>query len=294
MIILRKILNKLLDICFYLCLVALVWGILQVFCFTSFRIPTDSMEPELIPGDNILVNKMVGGARLFDLFASLNKEEIDIYRLPGFGSFKRNDVLVFNFPYPAQWDSIGFDVMKYYVKRCIALPGDTLEIRNGFFHVRGVEQELGNRDMQKYISALSDTVSHGIEMVAYPWDKAMGWTIKNFGPFPVPAKGQVVQMNRENWLFYHRLIFWEQKQRPAWKEDGSVYLGDSLLATYRFEKNYYFMGGDKLDNSQDSRYWGVLPEEFIVGRADYIWLSRKDKNKEIRWERFMKKIRCGN
>jgi len=249
------------------------------------------MEPALIPGDNILVNKMVGGARLFDVFAALNKEKINIRRVPGTGTFKRNDVLVFNFPYPAQWDSIGFDIMKYYVKRCIALPGDTLEIRNGFFHIRGINPELGNLKMQNFISTLpEDSLSHGVNMNAYPWDEEMRWTIKNFGPLPVPAKGQVVQMNRENWSLYHRLIFWEQQQHPVWKENGTVFLGDSLLTTYCFEKNYYFMGGDKLKNSQDSRYWGLLPEEFIVGRADYIWWSKDSKASKIQWNRFMKRI----
>jgi len=286
---LKKILNKLLNICFYLCLLAVLWGIIQVFCLTSFHVPSDSMRPALSPGDNIIVNKMVGGARLFDIFASLNNEEINIHRMPGVGSFKRNDVLVFNYPFPGRKDSIGFDVMKYYVKRCIALPGDTLEIRNGYFHIRGVEQELGNIDMQQFISNLPDTLTDKI-MRSYPKNKEMGWTIKEFGPFPIPRKGQEVQMNRENWLLYRLAIFWEQKQRPTFA-DGHVYLGDSILTTYRFEKNYYFMAGDKLKNSQDSRYWGMLPEEFIVGRTDYVWLSRDHKTGKIRWDRFMKKVR---
>ncbi|NDV81656.1 signal peptidase I [Bacteroides sp. 51] len=287
---LKKILNKLLNLCFYLCLLAVLWGVIQVFCFTSFHVPSDSMKPALLPGDNILVNKMVGGPRLFDIFASLDKKDIDIYRLPGFGSFKRNDVLVFNYPFPGRKDSIGFDVMKYYVKRCIALPGDTLEIRNGYFHIRGVEQELGNREMQEFISNLPDTSDGRTVMRSYPRDKTLGWTIKDFGPFPIPCKGQQVQMNRENWLLYQIAIFWEQKKRPIYKKDGCVYLGDSLLTTYRFEKNYYFMAGDRLKDSEDSRYWGLLPEEFIVGRADFIWLSKKRKNREINWERLMKEI----
>lgn len=117
----------------------------------------------------------------------------------------------------------------------------------------------------------------------------MGWTIKNFGPFPIPRKGQIVEMNRKNWILYHRLIFWEQKKRPVYHE-GTVAFGDSLITTYCFEKNYYFLAGDKLDNSKDSRYWGVLPEEFIVGRAEYIWLSRNRWSGKINWKRFMKKI----
>lgn len=237
MVLLKKILNKLLNLCFYFCLVAILYGIVQVFCLTSFRIPTDSMEPTLFPGDNIIVNKMVGGARLFDVFAALDKEETDIYRLPGVGSFKRNDVLVFNFPYPAQWDSIGFDVMKYYVKRCIGLPGDTLEIRNGFFHIRGIDQELGNRSMQSFISTLSDTLDSGVAMDTYPWDKEMHWTIKDFGPLVVPARGQTVRMNKENGVLYSNLIYWEQKKRPRF-EANQVFLGDSLIKTYSFKENY--------------------------------------------------------
>lgn len=285
----KKVLEKLLNFCFYLCLLAVIWGVMQIFCFTSFRIPTDSMEPALFPGDNIIVNKMVGGARLFDVFAALNKEEVDIHRLPGLGSFKRNDVLVFNFPYPARWDSIGFDVMKYYVKRCMALPGDTLEICNGFFRIHGVNQELGNQNTQSIISMLSDTLDCGVEMNAYPFDKEMGWTIKEFGPLAIPVKGQVIPMNRNNALLYRNLIFWEQKKRLV-LDDSQAYLGDSLISTYRFEKNYYFMAGDKLDNSQDSRYWGLLPEEFIVGRADYVWLSKHPHTGKINWKRFMNKI----
>ena len=105
----------------------LLWGVMQVFCFTSFKIPSDSMEPGLIAGDFIIVNKLSYGARLFNVLDAIDQKEIKIRRMPGIEEIERNDVVVFNFPYPTRWDSIGFDVMKYYVKRCIALPGDTLK-----------------------------------------------------------------------------------------------------------------------------------------------------------------------
>ena len=110
------------------------------------------MEPALLSGDKILVDKWTGGARLFNIFASLRGEEVDIYRLPGFGSFQRDDVLVFNFPYQDGSDSIGFDIMKYYVKRCIALPGDTLEIRKGYYHIKGITDSVGNVQAQHRIA----------------------------------------------------------------------------------------------------------------------------------------------
>lgn len=291
MLLLKKILNKLLNVCFYLCLLAALWAGVQVFCFTSFRIPTNSMEPALLPGDNIIVNKMAGGARLFDIFAALNKEEFHIKRVPGTGSFERNDVLVFNFPYPNGWNNIRFDVMQYYVKRCIGLPGDTLEIRNGFFHINGVQEALGNIEMQQFIANLTDSTSKRTVMRSYPKDKQLGWTIQAFGPLYLPAKGQSVKMNRVNGVLYHRLIQWEQKKTVLLKENGEVYLEDSLITSYCFKQNYYFMAGDRLKDSQDSRYWGPLPEEFIVGRADYVWMSRKKKDRTVRWERFMKKIK---
>ena len=114
-----------------------LWFFCQVFLFTSFRIPSDSMEPELIEGDAILIWKPTLGARLFNLNATLRLEQVEIHRTPGLRKIKRNDVLVFNFPHPNNWDRIEMHILKYYVKRCIGLPGDTLSIKNGRFRVEG-------------------------------------------------------------------------------------------------------------------------------------------------------------
>ena len=69
-----------------------------------------------------------------------------------------------------------------------------------------------------------------------------------------------------------------------------MYLGDSLIQEYRFMENYYFMGGDNMENSKDSRYWGVLPEPYIVGVATRIWKSVYASTGEMRWNRVMKEI----
>ena len=248
------------------------------------------MEPALKDGDRILVNKMIMGARLFDVFAALEQKDVDIYRLPALGTLKRNDVIVFNFPYEEfRWDSIRMNVMQYYVKRCIALPGDTLEIQEGIYKVRGCNERLGNSNAQQYLAGLQRPEEQGIVTGTFPYDENLGWNIREFGPLPIPQKGQLVTMNRTTYILYRQLIAWEQKKKIVLK-DGQVLLGDSIIDRYSFKKSYYFVSGDNMANSQDSRYWGMLPEEYIVGKATRIWNSKAKYTDQIRWERILKKI----
>ena len=147
------------------------------------------MEPALLAGDNILVNKWVMGGRIFNIWDALEGKEVKISRLPGLGKIRRNDVLVFNFPYPAQWDSIGLNVMSYYVKRCVALPGDTFEIRKAHYWVRSCETSLGNvesQDALMRIVANGREKDYGIVMSGYPYNGLVDWNIVNFGPLYLP------------------------------------------------------------------------------------------------------------
>lgn len=289
----KRIVDRALNLFLYVCAFIASVLLMQVFCCTSFNIPSDSMEPVLKAGDRIVVNKLSMGARLFDVLAALRGEEVTIHRVIGVGEIERNDVLVFNFPYPARWDSISFDVMKYYVKRCVALPGDTFEIRNAQYRVRGVNTPLGNMDRQKEMTKLlaseHEIQSCGIVMKGYPHDSNIGWDIKEFGPLYVPKRGDEIEVNRTNWILYRTLIEWEQKQKLVMKE-GVFYLGDCEINSYRFQQDYYFMTGDKVMNSRDSRYWGLLPEEFIVGKATFIWKSEELSTGNIRWSRVWKRI----
>lgn len=286
----KKIAARLMDILFVGCCLAVVLFLAQLFCFTSFKIPSDSMEPALKDGDQILVNKMIKGARLFDVFSALENKEVPVHRMPGMGNFNRNDILVFNFPYQSdRWDSIRMDVMQYYVKRCIALPGDTLEIKDGFYKVRGCDERLGNYQAQEYLAGLRHPVEQGIVIATFPFDEQLGWTIRNFGPLPIPQENQEIMIDKINFRLYRQLINWEQKKKLN-EKDGKFLLGDSLIYRYRFTKNYYFVSGDNMPNSQDSRYWGMLPEDYIVGKAVRIWSSKDRNTDKIRWERVMKEI----
>ena len=117
---LYRFINVIFLIIFYLCVLMLFSILLQITMFTSFRIPTDSMQPTLQPGDNILVNKSIMGARIFNIWDAAEEKEVEIHRLPGLGKVKQNDVLVFHYPYPHKNDSLSMHLLKYYVKRCIA------------------------------------------------------------------------------------------------------------------------------------------------------------------------------
>ena len=110
-----KCCGRIVNFAFGVCIAIIVFLMLQLFFVTSFKIPSDSMEPVLQGGDYILVDKCSRGARLFNVTASLEGKKVDIYRVPGWRKFKRNDVLVFNYPYSKRKDSIGLDAMIYYV-----------------------------------------------------------------------------------------------------------------------------------------------------------------------------------
>ena len=285
----KTLLDKLFCVSVFLCILILVWFAFQTAVMASFRIPTGSMQPTLQPGDNILVNKTIMGARIFNIWDAAEEKEIEIHRLPGMGKVKRNDVLVFHYPYPHSNDSVSMHLLKYYVKRCIALPGDTMGIRKGHYYIKGISDPIGYIEAQKRIEKLQKEDARGIVMNTYPWDKYINWTIQDFGPLHVPAAGQTVAMDSTAVKLYRKLVEWEQKKPLSWRAD-EVYLGDSLIREYRFRENYYFMGGDNMEHSEDSRYWGLLPEPYIVGIATRIWKSVDQSTGKIRWDRVMKKI----
>ena len=283
----RNLINKAVDIVFWSCMVTVLWFTLQVFLFSSFKIPSDSMEPELTIGDNILVLKPTIGPRVFNLFASMRNEQTEIYRIPGIKKIQRNDILVFNFPNPNSWNKIEMHILKYYIKRCVGLPSDTLSIQNGFFHVKGIETSLGNMESQNKI-ATTEQFEDGI-FHSFPFDSIISWNIKDFGPLYIPGKGDSITLNQTNCRLYRKLIEWEQQGSLQYK-DSTIFLNGTPINGYRFQKNYYFMAGDNGMNSQDSRYWGLLPEEYIVGKAWIIWKSVDPYTDKFRWNRFLKVI----
>jgi len=275
-----KLCRYVVDTLFWGCMVVALFVVMQIFLFSSFKIPSNSMEPGLIAGDYVLVNKLIPGARLFNVFASLRGEQVQIVRLPGLREIRRNDVVVFNYPYPNNPDKIGMHMMKYYIKRCLGIPGDSLSIVNGYYRVNDIPDPIGNVEGQELFSVQSNKMLKDAGLYwSFPKDNLMGWNVKNFGPLYLPRKGDVIHMSRENISIYRKLIEWETGQKL-----------DPRIVSYTFQKNYYFVAGDRIEDSQDSRYWGLLPEEFIVGKATLIWRSLNPQTREIRWERICRRI----
>lgn len=287
----------------------------------------------------------------------------DYRRLKGFRDVRRGDCVVFGFPngdtvlrkapvedYHALVRILGKDKVAslgeyvvrpvdkkdHYVKRCVALPGDTLEIKDGMVWINGRKEEVepgiqlsykvvtnGQRINSKTVEQLglnpseiyfdpslpgypamiltaemlekvkelpnvvnvSDNLERDAASVSreiFPFTEDSGWTRDFFGPLWIPAKGATVKITVDNLPLYERIITaYEHSDLQQALKDGE----------YTFKQDYYFMMGDNRHNSLDSRYWGFVPEDHIVGRPALIWLST-DKGKSfpnnIRWRRFLK------
>lgn len=139
------------------------------------------MRPSIIPGDVVFVNKLKLGPRTFRNLDFLDSDTVAVrnIRFPGYGSIKRNDVIVFNYPYADAWNKARFNYKAFYVKRCIGLPGDTLSIVNGFYKVSGQAIPLGNiKDQRK----LSPVPIESLPVSISRTDRSNGWTIKKIRP----------------------------------------------------------------------------------------------------------------
>lgn len=263
--------------------------LLRLFVVDFFVVPSDSMRPAIEPGDFILVDKISFGARMYENFSFLKDDtEPQTWRVKGFTEIGRNDVVVFNFPYVKGWDKIRMNLSRFYVKRCIGLPGDSLAIREGYYEVNG-HRGWGNMKGQRSVAGYEGDFPPGIYKT-FPFDKHLDWNILHMGPVYIPRREGEIRLSSENISIYKKIIVYESEGALKVR-NNKVYCGDSLLTSYRFRKNWYFMGGDNVWNSQDSRYIGFIPEEFIIGKARLVLYARDPETKAYRWRRFFTPIR---
>jgi signal peptidase I len=302
--------------------------ILKTLFFGIYKIPSGSMERTIVPGDVVWVNNLIYGPRLpyspYEISwinglvwlmqgrtGDVQEKWWPYRRLKGYTSPKRGDISVFNHP----------NHNMIFIKRIVALPGDTLQITDGKVFVNGEEQirpvkslyfskvEFSNRDVASTVidslqlrffstgsynetpvysgalfpSQMEDLRHHpgvlnsGIDTcradtawTVYPHIEDIGWTIDNYGPYRLPYKGMVIEKNSENLMLYGQLISQEEEQNKS--EDRSDNNG-----LFTFSNDYFFIIGDNFHDSEDSRYFGPVREDYLIGKATFILYSPSSK-----------------
>jgi len=288
---LKSILVSILKYALYLILSLLLALLMRLFLFNFYVVPSDSMEPAIMSGDFILADKWTYGARIFTNLKFDSDSDPPMKRVKGFKKIRRNDVVVFNFVYRHGWNPITMNFEKIMVKRCIALPGDSVFIKDSYYHVSGISDTLGYVAGQKQLAKYRGILDSNIMTRTYPFDTIQhDWDIYNFGPVYIPAAGITITLTSKNFALHHKQIAYETRSTVR-REDSLVYINDTLATHYTFRTNWYFVAGDKVINSQDSRYIGLIPEAYIIGRASRILTSKDRDTGKRRWNRILKRIK---
>ena len=228
------------------------------------------MSPLLAKGDKITVIKPIFGARVINLYDYFFKDTVSYYRLPGLCLIKPNDIVVFNYPYKNwnYWDKIEIQHNKFYVKRCVGLPGDSIGIQDAVYYSTRIENDLGDKYNQKYMSNHHERVNLLDTVIPYSKHHPR-WTVFNMGPIYIPQKGDTISLNYQTAYIYKNIIEWESKNILT-ISDSAIRLGSHVIDKYVFMNNYYFMAGDNVSESIDSRFWGLIPEILIVGKVVFM------------------------
>ena len=299
--------------------------IVRSLLFDLFRIPTPSMEENLLVGDYLVVSKLHYGPRtpvsLGIPLTSIHLPGVTFpyHRLPGFSEVQRGDPIVFNYP-P---DDEPIDRKVHYVKRVIGMPGDTLSVRDKLVHIDGDPLPLG-RGMQQYWTVTKSDARYQIprrrmeemgisevrrtnraetvRVLATPegakqmrqrsWVRSIepyvlnsdeyndimypsgrGYTPDNYGPVHIPAKGTTVKLTDRNWALYRPVIVRYEGHDARQMTDSTFAIDGARTSTYTFQQDYFFAMGDNRDNSQDSRFWGFVPMDHVVGKAVLTYFS---------------------
>ena len=229
--------------------------IIMAFFCDSFIIPTSSMSPSLLPGNKVKVNKLLMGGRIYTKFDFENHARLSCFRMPGFSEVNPGDVICFNNPHGYDNNSkIEFMINNVFCKRVLGTPGDRIGAVDGHYWNDRVLRPIGVVQEQEKLRWMFDSVFIWRQCYDVIPLSRSGWNIKNWGPLTVPAKGLTLPLDDFTRQLYCQVIEYETGE-PL----------DDTITEYTFQQDYYFAVGDNAMDSYDSRYWGFIPEDFIIG-----------------------------
>ncbi len=333
--------------------------ILKSFLFEPFAIPSDSMSGTLLSGDYVVVNKLSFGARIpitpltipfthqtiLGMKSYSDAIQFPYMRIPGFSEIERNDVIVFNFPaeelFPLDGEAKQYPVdhRTHFIKRCIALPGDTLQLRDKTVFINGKEAIAPVNLLFNYVIKVDSSKTDSLNLTklgmvreskqgkyvyftitmipktadslklnpriisvepelsppgsfdeqVFPHEEKLSYNLDNFGPLIIPKEGQTITLHADSLSMWERIIVDYEHNEMVVKGD-SIFINAKYATTYTFKMNYYFVMGDNRHFSMDSRYWGFVPEDHIVGVASMILFSYDKVNGNVRWGRTFQSI----
>tara|TARA_B100001142_G_C14346333_1_gene660140 strand:- start:964 stop:2250 length:1287 start_codon:yes stop_codon:yes gene_type:complete len=342
--------------------------ILRTFLIEAYTIPTSSMEKSLLIGDFLFVSKVSYGPRVpitpiafplvhhtmpvFGGKSYSHSLQLPYHRMKGLNDanqssaigVERNDCVVFN--WPAETLGRPIDKKENYIKRCVGLPGDKIEIVNSSLlinnkpqlKVEGMKKQWHynvktkgsglnpkilyekfditeggyGKSKNEYMLTLTNQSKDAIsnfpnvtsiekrykkskvyEDYIFPQDKNFQWNEDNYGPIIIPKSGNTINLTVEKIALYKDII--ERYEGNTLEIVGNdIFINKKISNSYTFKMNYYWLMGDNRHNSADSRFWGFVPEDHIVGKALFIWMSW-DKNangfNKVRWNRLFNGIK---
>jgi signal peptidase I len=272
-----------------LVLVLILALVLKAFIVDAFKIPTGSMKNTLLEGDYLLVNKSAYSISTPHQIPFLEKR-LSRTELISTGKPEFNDVIAFEIP--ADYYDPDSDEYSILIKRIIGLPGDTIEIKDQILYINHKKYRTPS-----YIKLnLNETPIENVNKDLFPYNNK--WSLENYGPIIVPKKGMKVELNPKNILMWQNAINTDYGRKVISVEGTVINLYNQAIRDYVFEKDYYFVLGDNRKNSIDSRYFGYIPEEWIIGKAFMIYWSKipvqssgiSDYFSSIRFSRLMQSI----
>lgn len=249
----------------FLIILLFVTIILRSFFIAAYKIPTGSMKNTLLPGDFLIISKAdykLATPRTIPF----TQTKIPHVTLLNLSKPKLYDVIVFKFPDKNYRNKK--DRNLNLIKRIVGLPGDTLEIinRNLFLNYKRIDPPLNVYYSDSKI--LSDGIrENGIS----PRNK--NWNTDNYGPLIIPKKGDVIKLNLKNIKYWTRLIDNDTDSSGVSVEGSVININGNPARKYTLKQDYYFVMGDNRENSLDSRFWGFVPENHILGKALIIYWS---------------------